>query len=295
MSARSLFSSASIWMSHSSSAPFSGAQFLDLVAELGPRLFEQLVGDLDAAAHRVDAVGERRDFGAGALDVIEVLGAQVGVRALLVGERLFEGGDALLVALGRRFVLGDAPQRRLEPLGLGLAGLAQADVVLRRQRPLVARLLERQLHLGEALVAGGEFAAQPPDLVGLGRRATRFRLQGALGLLARRGAFAHFALRGPERRLDALKPLAQLAIVALGGGGGGGGRFAFRLRSGVTRGQAGVGVLDQRMLGFQLLQPRLAGLEFDQQVGQRRQQGVELLARPFGAGEPVADLLELGA
>ena len=149
--------------------------------------------------------------------------------------------------------------------------------------------------LGEALVAGGEFAAQPADLVGLGRRATRFRLQGALGLLARRRAFAQLALRRPERRLDALKPLAQLAIVALGGGGGGGGRVAFRLRSGVTRVQAGVGVLDQRMLGFQLLQPRLAGLEFDQQVGQRRQQGVELLARPFGAGEPVADLLELGA
>ena len=107
----------------------------------------------------MDAVGEGRDFGAGALDVIEMLGPQVGVRPLLVGERLFEGGDALLVALGRRFAFGDAPQRRLEPLGLGLAGLAQAGVVLRRQRPLVVRLLERQLPLGEALVAGGELAA----------------------------------------------------------------------------------------------------------------------------------------
>jgi len=160
---------------------------------------------------------------------------------------------------------------------------------------LVGRLLERQLHFGEALVAGGEFAAQPPELVGVVGGATRFRLQRALGLLARRGAFARFALRCRERRLDALKPLAQLAIVALAAGSGGGDRFPLRLYRSVTRVQGGVGVLDQRMLGLQLLQPRLARFKLYQHVGQRLQQRLELFARSFGAGEPVADLLELGA
>jgi hypothetical protein len=56
-----------------------------------------------------------------------------------------------------------------------------------------------------------------------------------------------------------------------------------------------VGVHDQRVRGLQLLQPRLAGFELDQQIGQWRQQRMELFARPFGAGEPVANLLKLGA
>ena len=235
----------------------------------------------------MDAIGEGRDFGARALDVVEVLGAQVGVRALLVGQRLFKSGDALLVAFARRFVLGNAPQRRLEPLRLGLAGLAQADVVLRRQRALVGRLLERQLNFGEALVAGGEFAAhnRPISLAWVAAR--RNSVSRARSVFSRTAALlARFALRRRERRLDTLKPQAQLAIVALRGGGGGDGRFPIGLRGGVTGVQGGVGVLDQRVLGFQLLQPRLAGFELDQQIGQRRQQGVELFALRSALASP---------
>ena len=156
--------------------------------------------------------------------------------------------------------------------------------------------LSASLRLGEALVADGEFAAQPPDLVGLGRGATRFRLQGALR--SSRAPRRFRAVRSAPPRAPSRRAEAAGAARDCRAGRRRRRRRPLRARpaSAAWRAfKAGVRVLDQRVLGFQLLQSRLAGLELDQQVGQRRQQGVELLARPFGAGEPVPDLLELGA
>ena len=276
-------------------AALGGAQFVDLLAQLGAGLVEDLVGHFDASAHRVNGVAERRVFRTGALDMIEMLGAQAGVGRLLLDERLLQGGEPMLALLEQRFTIGDAPAGGLQTGRKILRGVAQRGVLLRQQRALIGGHLERQFEAGKALVLARKFVLQAANLVREGDRAARLDVDLALQLLPGGGVVAQPDLRLAQRGVDALRALLDFAIFAQEGVFRLGEDIAFGERRGVTDAQTFVQLFKKSELGPGLLQTRLGRLEIGQQFRHRRQQAVELAAHLLQMLEPVFDLLDLGA